>query len=516
MGPCHGPEDPRLDLRFGYGTTGVTFYFSMSTQATELVYRIPPNAEDPHLIAAEPGYYFWKDQDPIDLSYWIKLSDIFKTSKGSWKEDLKEALKQANETGKPVERHRNYFLTFNNWTSDDFVNVLTWKYTSWCFFGFEVGELCGTPHMHVALGCKSQIMEGTIKQMFPGREVQATKNIHLVIAYCIKDGHCFIRGTLPQAPAIKAKKGGDATKRKWERIAELARCGNLDDIASEEPHAYITSYQNLKKIKADCRPIPEDLPMIREDATETVTRGCGIWIWGPSQCGKSHRVRTEYGKRICNKPCNNKWMPNSYDPDQHDVILLEDFDIRHKAFVDTLKIWADRYAFTVELKGTMLTVRPEKIIITSNYHPRDIWFEEQDIQPILSRFRVIHHKVYYGPFVNSIMNFPKPGDEQEHGFHPDDPFFKQHEEIPAPVTPQYDTTAQNEDDIWMPTDWTTINTNLFPPSPIAQKPISKVGFFTMPEKKNTCNKCNEELTPIGYDQEIHFCDPMKMNFDYLN
>jgi len=54
-----------------------------------------------------------------------------------------------------------------------------------------------------------------------------------------------------------------------------------------------------------------------------------------------------------------------------------------------LKIWADRYAFNVEVKGGSMYVRPKIIVITSNYHPKDIWNDNTTLEPILRRFKVI-------------------------------------------------------------------------------------------------------------------------------
>lgn len=487
---------------------------------------VPAEAEDPFLVAQEPGYYFWKDQETYDLQYWITLSAMFDKAQRSdvHEAELKNHLKAANNNNK-VDKHKNYFLTINNYSTADFVKLVNWKFLSWAIFGFEVGPECGTPHFHVAFGTKNQVHIGTLKRMFPGREVQPIKNTHIVIAYCIKDGHVFIRGTLPTAPKVRAEKGGDATKRKWDAIAAHARSGDLDAICDLDAHAYLTCYNNLKKIRNDNRPIPDDLPESREDATALVTRGCGIWIWGPPGTGKSRSVRNDYGDRICNKPLDSRWMPSSYDPDKHDVILLEDFDIRHKAFASILKIWSDRYAFTCEIKGDMFTVRPNWIIVTSNYHPRDIWFEDRDIEPIMDRFRVVHHKVYYGKHVNSIMNQPREGDEQVHGWHKDDPHFRTAPEVPDPVPWIPDTSAENEDALWdleefeTPTQIVRATSQpiAIPEAPINHRVISRVGFFNPPQPRNKCQFCDEELTPIGYDQEIHFCDPLKrFPLDFLD
>lgn len=54
-----------------------------------------------------------------------------------------------------------------------------------------------------------------------------------------------------------------------------------------------------------------------------------------------------------------------------------------------IKIWADKWECTGEIKGGTVALNYDVFIITSNYLPADIWFEEKDktlLQAILRRF----------------------------------------------------------------------------------------------------------------------------------
>lgn len=53
-----------------------------------------------------------------------------------------------------------------------------------------------------------------------------------------------------------------------------------------------------------------------------------------------------------------------------------------------MKQWADHYPFSAESKGASVKIRPKKIVVTSNYHPREIWTGDQDLLPILRRFKL--------------------------------------------------------------------------------------------------------------------------------
>lgn len=54
-----------------------------------------------------------------------------------------------------------------------------------------------------------------------------------------------------------------------------------------------------------------------------------------------------------------------------------------------LKIWADKYPFRGEIKCHSRMFRPEKIVVTSNCHPAEIWDSEDDMcKAIVRRFKI--------------------------------------------------------------------------------------------------------------------------------
>lgn len=101
--------------------------------------------------------------------------------------------------------------------------------------------------------------------------------------------------------------------------------------------------------------------------------------------GKSRKARKEnpgfYTKM------NNKWWEHYED---QDIVLIEDVGNTHAWMGDFLKIWADRYGFRAEVKCASLVLRPKRIVVTSNYHPMDLWPDVSVHEPLLRRFKLIH------------------------------------------------------------------------------------------------------------------------------
>lgn len=172
--------------------------------------------------------------------------------------------------------------------------------------------------------------------------------------------------------------GGEATKRKWEDIKNSAIKGLLDEIPAD---VYVKNYKTLKQIATDNLEPPPDL----EGDNLTV----GLWLHGSTGTGKT-RYAKKYFPQAYNKVANNKWW-DGYKG--QDYVLMDDLDKKHDYMGYHLKIWADRYAFTAEVKGGTIMIRPKAIIVTSNYHPKEIWDDNNTLDPILRRFKVMEFPI---------------------------------------------------------------------------------------------------------------------------
>lgn len=114
----------------------------------------------------------------------------------------------------------------------------------------------------------------------------------------------------------------------------------------------------------------------------------GLWIYGPPGTGKSHIARETYPDIYLKQ--QNKWF-DGYNGEE--AILLDDLDT--PALGHHLKIWADKYACTGELKGGQCQLRHKVFIVTSNYHPEQLFVDKEGnpqyilVEAICRRFKVI-------------------------------------------------------------------------------------------------------------------------------
>ncbi len=114
-----------------------------------------------------------------------------------------------------------------------------------------------------------------------------------------------------------------------------------------------------------------------------------LWIYGPPGTGKSRYVRDNYTREeLYDKPLNKWW--DAYENEE--TVVLDDFGKNHHILGDHLKRWADHYPFTAEIKGGACTLRPKSIIVTSNYHPADIFEDQSMREAIERRFHIVTDK----------------------------------------------------------------------------------------------------------------------------
>lgn len=261
---------------------------------------------------------------------------------------------------------RAWCYTINNYTEEERDALRTMKCT-YNIFGYERGDE-GTPHLQGYVQLKDQKTLSAMKKVMPRAHLEIRKGtITEAVVYCKKEGDFEEFGVRP----LEKEEKGDANKRRYEEAFKAAKEGRLDDIPAD---IHMRHYGTIKRIQMDYMKKPEALPELDNE-----------WIYGPTGTGKTRDAHARYPDAFIKK-ANTKWW-DGYTGQE--VVIIDDFDKYHVALGYELKIWLDHNPFPAETKGSTIMIRPKKVIITSNYHPSEIWQDEQTLEPVLRRVEVI-------------------------------------------------------------------------------------------------------------------------------
>lgn len=240
------------------------------------------------------------------------------------------------------------------------------------YYGHEIAPSTGTPHLQGLFITTDRVRVTTIRNWGPPFTPDRMNFLEAM------------RGTLEEAedyngkedddPVVygeRPKSSGQMEQERWDDAKEAAIAGRIDDIPSD---IFIRCYSSLRSIMKDYAPMPADHTDVR-----------GLWIYGPAGAGKSRYVRDNFPEFYYK--CINKWW-DGYAGEE--IILLDDFDKGHSVLAHHLKIWADRYAFKAEIKGSAVNISPKKIIVTSQYKIEDIWDDQETRDALNRRFEKLH------------------------------------------------------------------------------------------------------------------------------
>jgi len=267
-------------------------------------------------------------------------------------------------------RSKQWVFTWNNYTDLEYESLAAVDCV-YMVVGKEVAPETGTQHLQGYIVLKSL---KSLKQM----KKLMTDAVHWDIAhgnasqnfgYCSKDGDFVEYGERPANPG--RKKGEQADK--WKKVLEAARAGE----EQEDPQVEFLHGKTCKWHREQA--------LLKRQCSDTEDKH--LWYWGETGTGKSRKAREENPDAYL-KMCNKWW--DGYE--DHEVVLIEDFDQAHSVLGHHMKIWSDRYPFLAEIKGGSRKIRPRLVIVTSNWHPRDIWSDSRTLGPIERRFECVEFK----------------------------------------------------------------------------------------------------------------------------
>lgn len=191
-----------------------------------------------------------------------------------------------------------------------------------------------------------------------------------------KNAVVWEHGEPPMSQKRKGEEGKAAALEKKRRLNELVLNYDYATIQEEYPHEFLVHSGHMRRVQ--------------EQAIGHITKDlagpCGLWLYGLSNAGKSHKARAMFPGAFSKEA--TKWWCGYRG---QEVVIIDDVD--HKNAVelrDHLKIWADKYPFNCQTKGGSFTmIRPRKVIVTSQYDIDTIWHDEETRAAMRRRFKQV-------------------------------------------------------------------------------------------------------------------------------
>lgn len=284
-----------------------------------------------------------------------------------------------SDSMKNDQRSRGWCLTINNFTEEEKQKVKDVIEIN-CECGIaEIEHLNeGTPHIQCYMYFKNAKKFSQMKKIFVRAHIEkAEGNWQENFKYCSKENTVF---------SIKGHSVEDAEKYKgmdgFEIMYEDMKILLPDEFEKKYPKEWYLRRGQVERIMID-------------NAMKNVQNYMGEldkknwWIWGKPGVGKSRWAQSNGEYHEIYKKNFNKWW-DGYSLLKTKIVIIEDYPClpNGNVLATHLKVWADRYPFEAEGKGSHLMVEPRRffLIITSNYPIDRCFTEQEDISAIKRRF----------------------------------------------------------------------------------------------------------------------------------
>lgn len=260
----------------------------------------------------------------------------------------------------------NWCFTLNNYTEDEVKKLKESTDFKYLVYGIEKGE-SGTPHLQGFLIYKNKCRMSALKKLLPRAHWEAAKGqAYQAAQYCMKEGNYQESGEAPTRPALKRK-------AEFAAVVDLAKRGQFSQLLSEYPGMYLRYNRTLNNLR-----------FMFDEPTESIDVLDNYWYYGKSGSGKSSTARKKYPGAFIKMA--NKWWDRYAG---QDTVIIDDVSPNHYALIDDMKNWSDHYVCPVETKGGVISIRPKRVVVTSQYTPEEVFKTCEDCSAICRRFKLV-------------------------------------------------------------------------------------------------------------------------------
>lgn len=270
-------------------------------------------------------------------------------------------------------RSRNWCFTLNNYTKEEY-EYIKCVVCTYLVVGEEVGE-SGTPHL------QGYIEFENARAMSGVKKVLANDRVHLeprrgssrqASDYCKKEGKVFEKGEITQQGSRSDL--GELKQAVLDGLPYNTMLVDYFDLFCRYKNGIEALYDRMNLTKK------------RTEMTK------GIWMYGPTGVGKSHRAFEMAGDDVYVWTDDNGWWDGYYG---QKTVIINDFRGAIK-FNELLQL-VDKWQYSVRRRGKApMPFTSEVVIVTSSLHPSSVYCNvlshSDSINQLLRRFEVIQIK----------------------------------------------------------------------------------------------------------------------------
>lgn len=262
------------------------------------------------------------------------------------------------------QRSRAWSITINNPEEKDIEEFKNLPYSYLCF-EMEKGEN-ETPHIQGFIYNKEPIRFNTLKNKLEKAHIEkCTKPPLANIRYCQKEdnGTFWEKGVRPLSVAKDDKKKNDLESLLEKK--EITK-KDVDDLLA---YRYIRGIKKFRK-------------MLEEIKEDRLCKPEIIYIYGNSGSGKTYKAWKIAAENYGTENISDISFANSFGNATNvhaDCLVYDEFRPAQLDAATFLKL-TDGYGMTLNIKHSMVYIRPKCVIITSIKHPDEIYKEEMNEQ----------------------------------------------------------------------------------------------------------------------------------------